>query len=365
MSINLFEDVYCVRNQMLTGKSDGEQIYEFAESVEKSIADETASPKLRFLYLKITNYCNSDCEYCAHAVSRRNDEKKNDISTEVLYRVLREAADMKVDSVIFSGGEPLLREEIYDMISFCCENWMVPIILTNGTLLPETWERLGEAGLRYVIISMDSVNSEIYEKHRGIAFSKAEEGISSAVKMMEKYPGTEVHVSAVLEKDNFDSYFDLVDYMNARNIKVQISPLHDHFHIDNAVLDDERRTITEFTEKMLEYKKNGGLIASSEQFIEHLPAFFCDKKKIPDVFSCKVGYSSLFVDALMNARCCWSQELEPVGNIRDNSLSEIWNGEKMRNSRKLMLKCQCEGCWYMCTVENTIIVEEAGRHNGK
>ena len=272
---------------------------------------------------------------------------------------------MGVHAVILSGGEPLLRREIYGSISYLCEKKIVPVLLTNGTLLPDTWEKLGEAGLRYVIISIDSVDPEIYEKHRGISFRKAEAGIDAAIRMMERFPGTEVHVSAVLERDNFRGFSQLVKYMNDRNIKVQISPLHDFFRIDTTVLPEERRTVTEFTEKVLAYKQQGGLISSSEGFIRHLPEFFCEGHYLPKDFVCKVGYNSLFIDALLNVKCCWDQAFEPLGNIREHSIRDIWYGEKMQEYRKRMLSCKCSGCWYMCTAENTLILDEIKERKGK
>ena len=59
--------------------------------------------------------------------------------------------------------------------------------MTNGLLLPAMWDRLGSMGLKYIIISFDSLSKEIYEKQRGCSFEKALAGIDAAVKMMEKY----------------------------------------------------------------------------------------------------------------------------------------------------------------------------------
>ena len=359
MSINLYEDLYTVRNAMFGGDSAAEQLRQTVEETETVIAEQKEPDTLHYLFLKITNYCNSDCEYCAHGASRHHLEKKQDIPASLLRKIVEDAAKLGAHTVVFSGGEPLLREEIYDLIALCCQLNMVPALLTNGTLLPQCWERLSEAGLRYIFISVDSVDKAIYEKHRGISFEMAVEGIEAAVKMKEKHPETEIHVSAVLERDNLQGFTDLLHYMNSRQIKVQISPLHDYFHVDKKVPPEQREAMTEFAEKLIAYKRSTGLIASSEPFIRHLPAFYCDGKNIPDGFSCKIGYDSLFIDALMNARCCWADSFEPVGNVMKQPLAEIWNGEKMRECRHRMLKCDCPGCWLMCTAEKTLILNES------
>lgn len=359
MSFNLYSDFFKVRSVMFGGDATALE-KEYAATVDRCIEERTEPRDLTYLYIKISNYCNSDCEYCAHAVSRARTEQKHDIPMPLIQKALDGAVELNAQAVVFSGGEPLLREELYEGISFCRDHGIVPVVLTNGTLLDKTWERLGDAGLRYVIMSVDSVDPQVYEKHRGISFQKALDGIDAAVKMMEKYKGTEVNVSAVLERDNFDGFMQLVRFMNERNIKVQVCPLHDFFRIDDRPLPGEREKITAFAEQLIAYKRAGGLIASSEAFIRHLPAYFCDNQPSPEGFVCKIGYNSLSIDANMNVRCCWDSTFEPLGNLSEHTLPEIWHGEKMRGYRQRMLRRQCGGCWFMCTSENTLLIDHYG-----
>ena len=174
--------------------------------------------------------------------------------------------------------------------------------------------------------------------------------------MKEKY-GAEVHVSAVLTKDNQDDFIQLVKYMTERGIKCHISPFHNYLQLEEQISITERKKIEELVETLLQMKKEGFLIASSTGFIRHLVSFFCDGKNVPDGYPCKIGYTNLFIDAYMNVRPCWSEAIGPVGKLGEDSLVDIWNSAKMQDCRNRMLDCQCEGCWYMCTGEVTMMLD--------
>ena len=78
---------------------------------------------------------------------------------------------------------------------------------------------------------------------------------------------------------------------------------------------------------------------------------------MPDSFACKVGYTSLAIDAYMNVKPCWSFMYEPIGNLQYDSLYEIWNSEKMQHYREKMIHSECEGCWYLCTSEVCMMID--------
>lgn len=358
MSGNLFSDLYAVKETMFHRASAEEEIAALRNQVSACIDGNTAPDKLHYLMFKMTNRCNSDCEYCPHALSRTRDEIKNDIPKETILRTIHEAAQLGVTAISVNGGEPLVRPDICEIIQTIIDDGTVPVLMTNGLLLPAMWDRLGAMGLKYVIISFDSLRKEVYEKQRGCSFEKALEGIEAAVKMKEKYAHVEVHASAVLTRDNQDDFIHLAEFMTSKGIKIHISPFHNYLQLQEEIFISERDKIETLVSKLLKMKKDGYLIASSAGFIKHLTAFFCDEKNVPDDYRCKIGYTNLFVDAHMNVRPCWSEAIGAVGVLGENSLQEIWNSDRMQLCRKKMLACACEGCWYMCTSEVTMLLDD-------
>lgn len=357
MNGNLFTDLYVVKENMFHEKSADEEITTLRDKVDTCIKGNLKPKKLDYLMFKMTNKCNSDCEYCPHAISRIDNEIKNDISKEIILQTIHEAAELGVTAISVNGGEPLTRPDIYEIIQTIIDDGIVPVLMTNGLLLPSMWDKLGAIGLKYVIISFDSLIKEVYEKQRGCSFEKALEGIEAAVKMKNKYENVEIHVSAVLTRDNQDDFINLVKFMTSKGIKVHISPFHNYLQLKEEISISDRDKIENLVKKLLDMKKSGYLIASSAGFIRHLTGFFCEGKNIPDDYLCKIGYTNLFIDAHMKVRPCWSESIGIVGTLGENSLSDIWNSEKMQICREKMLHCQCEGCWYMCTGEVTMLLD--------
>lgn len=358
MSGNLFSDLYVVKEKMFDKMPAEQEISTLRKEVDSCISNNCVPDKLHYLMFKMTNRCNSDCEYCPHAISRIKSEIKNDISKDIILQTIHEASELGVTAIAVNGGEPLTRPDIYEIIKTIIDDGIVPVLMTNGLLLPKMWDRLGAMGLKYVIISFDSLIKEVYEKQRGCSFEKALEGIDAAVKMKEKYDNVEVHVSAVLTRDNQDDFINLVEYMTSKGIKIHISPFHNYLQLKEEISISERDKIEALVAKLLQMKKDGYLIASSSGFIRHLTEFFCEGKKVPDDYVCKIGYTNLFIDAHMYVRPCWSEAIGPVGVLGKNTLIEIWQSEHMQDCRKKMLKCECEGCWYMCTGEVTMLLDD-------
>ena len=356
---NLYVDLYKIREKMF-GINSENAIEEMAEEVGHAILEDRIPGKLRYLLFKITNYCNSNCEYCLHAANRDEKEKKHQIPTDKILNTIEVAGRLGVEAMTISGGEPLTHPDILQIIKKAVSCRIIPVLLTNGILLPEYWDDLGRCGLKYVIISMDSVDKNTYEKTRGIDFESALAGIEAAIKMREKYKNVEIHVSAVLTKDNQENLLELIKYMNKRQIKVQIIPYHKRQGDKAEIAIEGDESINCLVKYLLERKREDGLIANSYEFLEHLPQYFkgC---VMPETFSCKVGYVNLTIDADMNIRPCWSYMYPPLGNLKDTDLKELWESIQMHENRKKMLRCKCEGCWYLCTSEPSILINNALR----
>lgn len=357
MTTNLFTDIYRLR-QVLYGEDPVERVASIRTEVLDAIRCDVAPKHVRYLLLKTTNRCNSDCEYCPHAIGRAAHEAKVDIPHDKLMRIIDEAAALGVDAISVSGGEPLLRADICEAIGAMADRHIVPVLLTNGLLLERMWRDLGAAGLRYITISVDSVDKGIYERQRGASYEQAMRGINAACDLRERYPETEIHVSAVLTKDNQDDFLRLLSYMNERDITVQISPYHprrgdaeDYSIVDRAAIED-------LTDRLIGLKRSGWGIGNSCGFLRHLPDFFCSDSVMPCGFSCRAGHMMLAVDAHMDVKPCWSFRIAPVGNLAEQSLYDIWNSKQMQENRHRMLRCGCEGCWYLCTTEACMMLEE-------
>lgn len=116
------------------------------------------------LRISLTPNCNLSCIYCH---KEGEESPKEQITAEEIAEILRVAAKFEIRSVKFTGGEPLLRQDLLEIIRSVPAG-MESSLTTNGTLLARLASGLKEAGLRRVNVSLDSLNPDTYKKITGI-----------------------------------------------------------------------------------------------------------------------------------------------------------------------------------------------------
>ncbi|MEC1651616.1 GTP 3',8-cyclase MoaA [Bacillus vallismortis] len=159
---------------------------------------------LRDLRISVTDRCNFRCTYCMPAELFGPDypflKKEELLSFEELERLAALfVTRFGVEKIRLTGGEPLMRKDMPELIRKLARIPGVRDIAmtTNGSLLPVYAERLKEAGLKRVTISLDSLEDERFKKinGRGVSVSKVLEGIEAA-----KEAGLGVKINMVVQK---------------------------------------------------------------------------------------------------------------------------------------------------------------------
>jgi Fe-coproporphyrin III synthase len=160
----------------------------------------------------VTRRCNLRCIHCyAHAKDIPFD---NELSTLEGKKLLDDLADFKVPVVLFSGGEPLVRNDLPELAEYAVSKGMRAVISTNGTLITSQMARnLKTIGLSYVGISLDGME-EVNDRFRGIkgAFKSALNGIRNC-----QDAGIKVGLRFTINKFNVDeipSIFELLEKMD-------------------------------------------------------------------------------------------------------------------------------------------------------
>ncbi|GAB6861331.1 GTP 3',8-cyclase MoaA [Haloplanus litoreus] len=135
--------------------------------------------------VSLTDRCNFDCVYCHNeglGDTRGPMEPQDDeMSTADIVRFLEVAAEFDVDSVKFTGGEPMLRDDLEEIIRRT-PNSMEVSMTTNGTYLPGRAEALVDAGLERVNVSQDALEPEAFaEITKSGAYERVMEGVDAAL----------------------------------------------------------------------------------------------------------------------------------------------------------------------------------------
>ncbi len=161
----------------------------------------------------VTYACNLKCRHCYSTAGRPWDDE---LSTEEALSVIEILADAGVTSVAFSGGEPLLRKDFFELVSRLKEYGVYVAVATNGTLLTEEMvSRLKSQGVEYVQISLDGLR-ETHEKFRGIAgiYDRVLDGIKNAVNA-----GLTVCISTTATKMNLRDVPEMMNLAEKLGVK--------------------------------------------------------------------------------------------------------------------------------------------------
>ena len=143
---------------------------------------------MRDLRISVTDRCNFRCPYCMPAEifgeSYKFLPREEILSFEEISRLARIFVDLGVNKIRVTGGEPLLRTELHLLVAMLAE---IPglddlTLTTNGYLLPQQAQRLKDAGLKRITVSLDTLDDEIFKEMngRGISVDRVLQGIHQA-----------------------------------------------------------------------------------------------------------------------------------------------------------------------------------------
>jgi len=167
-------------------------------------------------------HCNMTCPHCYAAAIA--EPSPTDLTHEEGLRMLDDLASSGVRVIIFSGGEPLMRDGIIDLIRHARSLGIAPQLSTNGILIDEQMaDRLAEAGVAYVGISIDGL-PDFNDDYRGLegAHAKALRGLRFA-----KAAGMKTGLRMTLSRRNVDQLPDMIDVAQSAGV--------DRFYVSHLV----------------------------------------------------------------------------------------------------------------------------------
>lgn len=166
--------------------------------------------EVNYLRISVTDRCNLRCKYCMPAEGVDNLGHDKILTFENIERIVQAAAELGIGKYRITGGEPLARRGIVDLIASLSKIEGVEelALTTNGTLLADKAEALKKAGLGRVNISLDTLNHTKYAKiTRGGDLNSALEGINAAM----KYGLTPLKINVVVMKGFNDN--EILDFV--------------------------------------------------------------------------------------------------------------------------------------------------------
>ena len=332
---------------------------------EGEIVPKKASERKPIVVWNITRNCNLKCVHCYNDSGA--GKKCNDASTEEAKAVLDDLAAFGIPSVLFSGGEPFMRHDLFELIKYATDKGLRAVISTNGTLItPEAAARIKEYGVSYVGISLDGIG-EINDKFRGVdgAFDRTVEGIKNCQAV-----GQRIGLRLTLTKRNVADLEALFDFFEQYGIERAC-----FYHLvpsgrGQIISDDDlthaqsREAIELIMAKTKAFKEAGRKtdILTVDNHVDgiylYLKLLKEDPEKAKDIWklltwnggglnSSGVGIGCLDFNGKVHANQFWGHY--DLGDIHDKPFSEIWSNNEepllkgLRNRRDYV-KGRCRLC---------------------
>lgn len=270
------------------------------------------------LSIETINLCNARCTICAHPDMKR---AKGKMETDLVNSLIDQAGEGKVDKLFLSGfGEPLLDKRLPQFIAYASALKIKNIaIVTNGNLLtPKLAETLIDAGLNEIIISIDGFTAETYESIRiGLKFERLVENLNG--------------LSSIKNRRDAVISLSCVNLTHNRN--------------------EREKAYTQFgrlVDNIFFRQAQGWTSGYGQKDAGYSPHF--EQNSIP----CQYLWdsASIYIDGAVPA-CCLDYEAEGVmGNVLNDTLENIWQGERFGHYRQYHLSNRkseltpCRKCGY-------------------
>ena len=313
----------------------------------------------------ITSQCNLKCRHCyIEATEAARDKEMTTAEGKAFNDDLAEA---KVPVLMFSGGEPLVRPDIFELAAYAVEKGLRIVLSTNGTLIDDFTARLiKESGFQYVGVSIDGCE-KIHDEFRGEqgAFKAAIAGIRAA-----KAAGNRTGVRFTLNNINKSDLPAVMDIIEQEKVDrfcmyhlVYAGRGSDMKNLDLPT--EEKREICQFLiDKTLDFNRRGVdiEILTTDNHADGLYLLDYIKQTNPERVDevrqllalhggCSAGDRMADVDYLGNVHPCQFWSDMTLGNVRERKFSEIWNDLEANDgilarlrSKPEQLNSQCGQC---------------------
>lgn len=289
----------------------------------------------------MTNRCNLRCKHCY--IDAEDRSYTNELSTEEAKTFIDDLAAMKVPVLLFSGGEPLLRQDIFELGALAAQKGLRPVISSNGTLINDDMaKKIKAAGFQYVGISIDGAPATHDEfRNKKGAFAMAIQGVRACMANGVK-TGIRFTVNRYNQAD-LPRIFEIIEQEKIPRFcmyhLVYAGRGHEMIQMDTSL--DEKRAILDYVSRKTVELFNAGVeteILTTDNHADGIylynriraeqPAQADEVVQLLQMHGgCSAGTKFANVDSRGNVHPCQFWQDYTVGNVRETPFSQIWTSD--------------------------------------
>lgn len=314
-----------------------------------------------------TRTCNLKCRHCYMS----SDAKKyqNELTTAEAKQFIDDLADFNVPVLLFSGGEPLIRPDFFELADYAAKKGVRPTLSTNGTLItPEVARKIKDIGVGYVGISLDGLR-EVNDKFRGKAgaFEAAMNGIKNCVAVDQR-----VGLRFTINHHNIQELENIFDFIEEENINrvcfyhLVYSGRGNQMMDEDVTAEESRRAMDIIIRRTRDFEERGlkkeiltvdnhcdgvymylkALQEGKEELAQQI------KKYISMNGGNRSGMAFAEVDPLGYVHPDQFTQHHTFGNVRERKFGDIWQDTTNPimaglKDRKPLLKGRCSKCKFL------------------
>lgn len=303
--------------------------------------------------LSLTNRCNLRCPTCAYWKTPA-EAKNEELSLDEMKRVMAQLRDWLGPFVLgFTGGEPFLRPEIFDLLDEAGRLGIQATTVNNGSLLPpRRAEQLKQTPIHLVSFSLNHLDPAKHDETRG--FPGSAEKIFRAIDDM-NFPKRHFRLtlSTILMGWNIDHLPQMVEWVAEKGLDgITFQILYFESGNDGYVpgwyrtspfWDGDAAKIGRGMDKLIAMRNDGWPISNSVAQMEHMRRYLLDPEG-PQTVPCRVGVANMDIEPNGDVRLC--DVMEKVGSVRESHPRDIWASALARARR-----VEIHGCDKACRIK--------------
>lgn len=320
------------------------------------------NPPPAYCCMHIIQKCVLKCKMC---IIWSEFHPPKTLTSEDCYKIMDDIGKLttrcKVDLI---GGEPFLEKDIFKLTEHASGKGFLTNIITSGcTLNEDTISRIVDSGLSNLGISLDSLDENTHDCLRGTKgiYSRIMKALKTFASI--PHPDTTVSINTIIMNANMDHILDLVHWaqknpeISSMHFQAISSPGGNPF--DRNWFKNEKycylwpkdeRKIKNLIDTLIELKSKGYRISNPFRQLENFKSYFTDPLKNIRQGKCTAGDTNINIDPWGNVYLCSSGPIEPVGNIRNTAIMDLWESDKAQEIREKIYNCQLN-CLYATSCE--------------